>query len=74
MSAVAQVGGRRFDCEPLSLDARGGADIEQVALLPHGPHQEAAPFTGHRGSLCLTAPYPSASPPEETDRAAVVQN
>lgn len=57
-----------------SLDARGGADTEQVARLPHGPRQEAAPFTGHRGPLCLAAPCPRASPPKETDRAAVVQN
>lgn len=38
------------------------------------PRQGAAPFTGHRGSLCPAAPHPRASPAGETDRAAVAQD
>lgn len=34
MSAAAQVGGKGLYLEPMALEARGGTDIEQVALFP----------------------------------------
>lgn len=53
MSTAAQVGGRGLGCQPLSLDARGGADTEQSGFAPtratpgscsiHGPQRLFVP-------------------------------
>lgn len=64
-SAAAQVGGLRLDCEPLSLDAHGGADTEQVALLPHG-HARKLLHSQATEALCARPPpIPGPHPPKK---------
>lgn len=70
VSPAAQVGGRSPDGEPPSRCLRRHGH-RASGFAPTWLRQEAAPFTGHRGSLCPAAPCPGASPPKETDRAAV---
>lgn len=64
-SAAAQVGGMRLHCEPLSLDAQGGADTEQVALLPHG-HARKLLHSQATEALCARPPpSPGPHPPKK---------
>lgn len=54
-----------LDREPLSLDTRGGADAEQVALLPHG-HTRELLHSRATEALCVQPPcIPGPHPPQK---------
>ena len=74
MSAAAQVGGKGLYLEPMALEARGGTDIEQVALFPPSHARELLHSQATEALCARPPPVPRPPPTEETDRAAVAQN